>query len=51
MADEDTYFAKDQSPALLDIYELSAFVDLRNEQLILRAKTFRVLAGHGQIAL
>ena len=40
MADEDTYFAKDQSPALLDIYELSAFVICGMSRLILRAKTF-----------
>ena len=40
MADEDTYFAKDQSPALLDIYELSAFVDLRNEQAYFESQDF-----------
>ena len=39
-ADEDTYFAKDQSPALLDIYELSAFVDLRNEQAFFESQDF-----------
>ena len=39
-ADEDTYFAKDQSPALLDIYELSAFVDLRNEQAYFESQDF-----------
>lgn len=40
VADEDTFFAKDQSPALLDIYELSAFVDLRNEQAYFESQDF-----------
>ena len=40
VADEGTYFAKDQSPALLDIYELSAFVDLRNEQAYFESQDF-----------
>ena len=40
VADEGTYFAKDQSPALLDIYEISSFVDLRNEQAYFESQDF-----------